>query len=137
MTSGSITLASTGPFLGLKPHTHLEKGQKENRRLSAQAGGLEEVFPLGAPGLQCWRAPAGAPRHALRFAPALGSLPSGVPRTDLCCLRGSPEAGGGARSQSTCQRPSLARGPLLPELWAAHPPFLLCVSHSGFSTVGR
>lgn len=85
--------------------------------MSAQAGGLEEVFPLGARGLQCWRAPAGAPPHALRFAPALGSLPSGVPRTDLCCLRESPEAGGGARFQSMCQGPSLARGPLLPEPW--------------------
>lgn len=33
MTSGSITLASTGPFLGLKPRTYLEKGRKENCRL--------------------------------------------------------------------------------------------------------
>ena len=103
MTSGSITLASTGPFLGLKPHTHLEKGQKENCRLCLQR-------QVGWRGCSLWVHGAcsagggqrGAPHHAL---------------TDLCCLRESPEAGRGAHSQRMCQRPSLAPGPLLPQPW--------------------
>lgn len=123
--------APAGPSLGLKPHSHLEKAQV----VCAQAGGwpgcsLWVHGACSAGGGQRGRLPVGFPLRLLT------ARPSGVHLTEASFLREPPEAGeehtlgGGAGGLLRPEAPA-------PPVLAAHPPCLLCVSHPGFSTVGR